>query len=253
MRIVRFEEERRRAGWGRVDDEGAVEILSDAPWKEGKPTGVVRRLEDLRLLAPAEPTKIVCVGRNYAAHARELGNELPTEPLLFLKPPSTIVGPRETIVLPDVSEDVQHEAELAVVIARRCKDLEEHEVPGVVFGFTCLNDVTARDIQRAEKHLTRSKSFDTFCPVGPWIEEGWSDPSPRFVRCRVDGEVRQDGDTSDMVFSVPSLIAFISRIMTLEAGDLIATGTPAGVGSLRRGDRVEVDIEGIGVLSNHVR
>lgn len=251
-RIVRFERDGRPA-WGRVDAQDRVRFLTDAPWRGGVPAGEAGALADLRLLAPVEPTKIVCVGRNYAAHARELGNELPEEPLLFLKPPSTIVGPGEAIVIPPDSSDVQHEAELGVVIGRRCKDVSEDEVPSVVFGFTCLNDVTARDIQRKEKHLTRSKSFDTFCPVGPWIAEGWREPAGRFVRCRVDGETRQDGNTSDMVFSVQALVAFISRIMTLEPGDLIATGTPAGVGTLRSGSRVEVEVEGIGTLVNPVR
>lgn len=150
-------------------------------------------------------------------------------------------------------EDLQHEAELAVVIGRRCRNVSEAEVPSVVFGFTCLDDVTARDIQRREKHLTRAKSFDTFCPVGPWIAEGWRDPFGLAIRCRVNGELRQDGNTRDMVHSVAALIAFVSRVMTLEPGDLLATGTPAGVGPLRPGDRVEVEIEGIGTLFNVVR
>lgn len=253
MRIVRFEEERRRVGWGRVDEQGEVEVLSAAPWKDGRPVGSRRRLEELALLAPVEPTKIVCVGRNYAAHAKELGNELPKEPLIFLKPPSGVIGPRGVILLPEESEDVQHEAELAVVIGRRCKDAPEADVPSVVAGFTCLNDVTARDIQRREVQLSRSKSFDTFCPVGPWVQEGWMEPAGRAVRCKVNGELRQDGNTADMVFSVQALVAYISRVMTLEAGDLIATGTPSGVGRLVAGDRVEVEIEGIGALSNLVR
>lgn len=252
MRTIRFEQEGRPA-WGRADEKGRVEILSDAPWLGGRATGAETRLEALRLLAPVEPGKIVCVGRNYAAHAQELGNELPSEPLLFLKPPSSVIGPEEAIVIPEESEDVQHEAELAVVIARRCKNVFERGAAEVVFGFTCLNDITARDIQRKEKHLTRSKSFDTFCPVGPWIVEGWREPAERFVRCWVDQELRQDGNTSDMVFSVQALVAFVSRIMTLEPGDLIATGTPAGVGTLRPGSRVAVEIEGIGRLANPVR
>lgn len=253
MRIVRFEEEGRRMGWGRVDDQGEVDVLSAAPWMDGRPVGVRRKLDELALLAPVEPTKIVCVGRNYAAHAKELGNELPKEPLIFLKPPSSVIGPRGVIVLPEESEDVQHEAELGVVIGRRCKDVAEEDVPSVVAGFTCVNDVTARDIQRKEVQLTRSKSFDSFCPVGPWVREGWLEPSGRSVRCRVNGELRQDGDTADMVFSVQALVAYVSRVMTLEPGDLIATGTPSGVGRLVAGDRVEVEIEGIGALSNLVR
>lgn len=193
------------------------------------------------------------MGRNYAAHARELGNELSEEPLLFLEPLSSVIGPGATIETPPGVEDLQHEAELAVVIGRRCRNVSEAEVPSVVFGFTCLDDVTARDIQRREKHLTRAKSFDTFCPVGPWIAEGWRDPFGLAIRCRVNGELRQDGNTRDMVHSVAALIAFVSRVMTLEPGDLLATGTPAGVGPLRPGDRVEVEIEGIGTLFNVAR
>lgn len=252
IRTIRFERDGRPA-WGRLDAAGRVVSLSDAPWQGGVEVGDAGALEGLELLAPAAPSKIVCVGRNYAAHARELGNALPEEPLLFLKPPSAVIGPGAAIATPPGVEDLQHEAELALVIGRRCKDIAAEEVPGVVFGFTCLNDVTARDIQRKEKHLTRSKSFDTFCPVGPWIVEGWRDPSGLAVRCRVGDELRQDGNTRDMVFSVQALVSFISRIMTLEPGDIIATGTPSGVGPLRPGERVEVEIEGIGTLANPVR
>lgn len=252
LRIIRFDDDS-GPSWGRVDAEGRVTRLSDAPWRGGEPVGEIGRLDELRLLAPVEPSKIVCVGRNYAAHARELGNELSEEPLLFLEPLSSVIGPGATIETPPGVEDLQHEAELAVVIGRRCRNVSEAEVPSVVFGFTCLDDVTARDIQRREKHLTRAKSFDTFCPVGPWIAEGWRDPFGLAIRCRVNGELRQDGNTRDMVHSVAALIAFVSRVMTLEPGDLLATGTPAGVGPLRPGDRVEVEIEGIGTLFNVVR
>lgn len=210
-------------------------------------------LESVRLLAPVRPSKVVCVGRNYRDHAAELGNPMPEEPLLFLKPPSAVVGPGEFIELPKDSTRVEHEGELAVVIGRRAKNLSEGDDPlDCVFGYTCLNDVTARDLQRKDVQFTRGKSFDSFCPVGPAIATGL-DPLDLLVETRVNGEVRQSARTSVMAFPVPHLIRYVSRVMTLEPGDLIATGTPAGVGPLREGDVVEVEVEGIGVLSNPVR
>lgn len=210
-------------------------------------------LAEVRLSAPVAPSKIVCVGRNYADHAAELGNAMPSEPLLFLKPPSAIVAHEEAIYLPRASERVEHEGELGVVIGRRCKNLADDADPlSYVFGYTCLNDVTARDLQRRDVQFTRGKSFDTFCPVGPVVVTG-TDPSDLRVTTRVNGQTRQDARTSLMAFPVPFLIRYISRVMTLEPGDLIATGTPAGVGALQDGDVVEVEIEGIGILRNPVR
>lgn len=210
-------------------------------------------LSEVRLSAPVAPSKIVCVGRNYADHAAELGNAMPAEPLLFLKPPSAIVAHGEAIVLPPASERVEHEGELGVVIGRRCKNLDDDRDPlQYVFGYTCLNDVTARDLQRRDVQFTRGKSFDTFCPVGPVVVTG-VDPSDLRVTTRVNGQTRQDARTSLMAFPVPFLIRYISRVMTLEPGDLIATGTPAGVGQLLDGDEVEVEVEGIGTLRNPVR
>jgi 2-keto-4-pentenoate hydratase/2-oxohepta-3-ene-1,7-dioic acid hydratase in catechol pathway len=198
------------------------------------------------------PPKIVCVGRNYAEHAAELGNEVPKAPLLFLKAPSAVVFDGEEIIVPSQSQQVEHEAELAVVIGRDCKDISDNEDPfQYVRGFTCLNDVTARDIQRADVQFTRGKSFDTFCPVGPHIESGL-DVADLSVVCRVSGEKRQEGRTSQMVFPVEFLIRYISRQMTLKAGDVIATGTPSGVSKLNPGDVCEVEIEGIGILRNSV-
>ena len=203
------------------------------------------------------PSKIVCVGRNYADHAAELGNEVPKAPLLFLKAPSSLIRDGEPIVIPPQSERVEHEAELAIVIKERAKDLSDDEnVFNYILGFTCLNDVTARDIQRADVQFTRGKSFDTFCPIGPHIETEL-DVSDIEVRCRVNGEIRQTGRTSQMVFPVEFLVRYISRQMTLMPGDLIATGTPAGVGLgfkppkfLQRGDVVRVEIDGIGAIEN---
>lgn len=209
-------------------------------------------LNDVRLLAPVVPSKIVCVGRNYREHAAELGNKMPDEPLLFLKAPSAVIGSGEQIQLPHSSQQVEHEGELGVVIGRLTRKLSEDENPlDYVFGYTCVNDVTARDLQRKDVQFTRGKSFDTFCPVGPWIETEL-DPTNATVTTRVNGEIKQQGNTGDMAFPVAFLIRYISEIMTLYPGDLIATGTPAGVSRLKEGDTVEVDVSGIGVLSNQV-
>ena len=198
------------------------------------------------------PSKIVCVGRNYAEHAKELGNEVPTAPLLFLKAPSAIIASGESIVIPPQSNQVEHEGELAIVIGQDCKNIKDDEDPlRYVAGFTCLNDVTARDIQRADVQFTRGKSFDTFCPIGPHIEAGLDVRDVR-VTTTVNGVVKQDGRTSQMVFPVDFLIRYISRQMTLNAGDVIATGTPSGVSKLNPGDVCEVTVEGIGTLINSV-
>ena len=210
-------------------------------------------LSGTKLLPPVLPSKIVCVGRNYREHAAELGNEMPSEPLLFLKAPSTIIGDGDFIELPELSQRVEHEGELAVVIGRRCRRLSADEDPlAYVLGYTCLNDVTARDLQRKDVQFTRGKSFDTFCPVGPHIVTGL-DPSDLKVETRVNGQVRQSGRTGALAFPVTHLLRYISHAMTLEPGDLIATGTPAGVGPLLDGDVCEVEVEGVGVLRNTVR
>jgi 2-keto-4-pentenoate hydratase/2-oxohepta-3-ene-1,7-dioic acid hydratase in catechol pathway len=245
-----------RFRWKGQDRYGAVEgdavrPLTAAPWAGGLVEGKPIPLSEVTLLAPVEPSKIVCVGRNYAAHARELGNELPKIPLLFLKPPSAVVGPQDAIRCPEQSSEVHHEAELGVVIARPLARASATEAKGAVFGYTCVNDVTARDIQREEKQFTRAKGFDTFCPVGPVVETSL-DPLDLSVVCRVNGSERQRASTRDMVFDPFALLAFISNVMTLLPGDVVATGTPEGVGVIRRGDWVEVEISGIGVLRNPV-
>jgi 2-keto-4-pentenoate hydratase/2-oxohepta-3-ene-1,7-dioic acid hydratase in catechol pathway len=240
-----------RAAFARLDGAELL-VLDSAPWARPRETGESIRLEGARLLAPVTPTKIVCVGRNYRAHAAELGNEVPAEPLLFFKPPSSIVGPDEAIELPGASERVDHEAELGVVIGERCRRVPAERALDVVFGYTCVNDVTARDLQKKDGQWTRAKGFDTFCPAGPLLVTGL-DPSALAVRCRVNGDTRQDGTTRDMIFSVAALVAYVSAIMTLEPGDLIATGTPHGVGPLSDGDVVEVEIEGVGTLRSSAR
>jgi 2-keto-4-pentenoate hydratase/2-oxohepta-3-ene-1,7-dioic acid hydratase in catechol pathway len=237
--------------YGILDGDNVQEI-SAAPWTEWSATGQSFPLTAVRLTAPVTPNKIVCVGRNYAAHAAELGNDVPKEPLIFLKPPTSIVGPSEAIVLTKYSQRVEHEGELGLIIGRRCSHLDDHEdALSYVLGYTCVNDVTARDLQKFDVQFTRSKGFDTFCPVGPHIQSELL-PDDLFVEALVNGEVRQSGRTSLMVFPPAFLVRWISRMMTLEPGDLIATGTPAGVGPLIAGDVVSVRVEGIGVLRNPV-
>ena len=206
----------------------------------------------MKILEPIRPSKIVCVGRNYREHAAELGNKMPDEPLLFLKAPSAIISSGDDIVLPSASQQVEHEGELGVVIGRVARNIRSDEDPlSYVLGYTCVNDVTARDLQRKDVQFTRGKSFDTFCPVGPWIETDL-DPGNVTVETRLNGELKQKGNTADMAFSVAFLIRYISEIMTLYPGDLIATGTPAGVSRLKSGDTVEVEVSGIGKLVNRV-
>ncbi|MEX0890958.1 MAG: fumarylacetoacetate hydrolase family protein [Gemmatimonadota bacterium] len=199
------------------------------------------------------PSKIVCVGRNYAAHARELGNDVPDRPLLFLKAPSALLAPGQPILLPPDSARVEHEGEIALVIGRRARHVAEEEAMAVVAGFAPLNDVTARDLQRLDVQFTRAKSYDTFCPLGPMVSATEVDWRTLEVECAVNGELRQHGRSADMVFPFPALLAYITRVMTLEPGDLVATGTPEGVGPLVDGDRVEVRVSGVGAVENPVR
>jgi len=213
--------------------------------------GEVLALEDVELLAPCQPSKIVCVGLNYTEHAKELKMQLPSEPILFLKPPSAVLAPGKEIIYPHSSKQVDYEGELGVVIGKRCKSVPADDADRYILGYTCFNDVTARDLQNKAGQWTRSKSFDTFAPFGPWIAK--IDPSHVDIQTRVNGVVRQRSNTSDLIFDIPYLLEFISGVMTLEPGDVIATGTPPGVGPMSKGDRVEVEIEGIGVLENIVK
>jgi len=209
-------------------------------------------LPDLQLLPPAQPSKIICVGLNYRDHAQELGMPVPDEPVLFLKPPSAVIGSFGRIVYPLISSRVDYEGELAVVIGKRCKNIRASEAGSVIMGYTCFNDVTARDIQKKDGQWTRSKSFDTFAPVGPYIADPALEVSELSIKTRVNGELRQDSNTSNLIFDVPYLIEFISGVMTLERGDIISTGTPSGIGELSVGDEVEVEIENVGILKNTV-
>ena len=237
--------------YGLIEGE-LIHGVSAPPWQQWSREAATLPLREARLLAPVEPSKIVCVGRNYAAHAAEMGNEVPKEPLIFLKPPSSIVGPDTPIVLTRYSKHVEHEGELAVVIGKQCSHLGDNEDPlSYVLGYACLNDVSARDLQKSDVQFARAKGFDSFCPVGPHIETQL-DPRDALVETRVNGQIRQSGKTSLMIYPVAYLIRWISRMMTLLPGDVLATGTPAGVGPIVPGDAVEVSIMGIGVLHNPV-
>ena len=256
MRFCRFltaskPQENAEASYGLLEGD-AVREIDGMPWRKWTAGNRTWLAKECRLLAPVEPSKIVCVGRNYAAHAAEFGNEVPKEPLIFLKPPSSIVGPEEPIVLPRYSNRVEHEGELGVVIGKECAHLGDEDDPlAYVLGYTCVNDVTARDLQKSDVQFTRAKGFDTFCPVGPYIETQL-DPRNVLVETYVNSARRQSGSTSLMVHPVAFLVRWISRMMTLFPGDLIASGTPAGVGPLVAGDAVEVTVTGIGVLRNPV-
>lgn len=255
MRICRFTTSETTAPRLGLVEGDSVLPLADGESIESFPspqTDEAIAISEATLLAPVSPSKIVCVGRNYREHAAELGNKMPEEPLLFLKAPSAVIACGECIELPSDSKQVEHEGELGVVIRKRAAKLSEDDDPlSYVLGYTCVNDVTARDLQRKDVQFTRGKSFDTFCPVGPFVVDGL-DPLNLVVTTRVNGTLKQRGHTGDMAFSVPFLIRYIANIMTLYPGDLIATGTPAGVSPMKDGDVVEVEIEGIGVLRNAV-
>ena len=237
-----------------IPDEGSViTALSGDPLYVGlQPTDEQVRLADARLLSPVLPrSKVVGIGRNYAAHAAEMGGDVPEEPLMFLKPNTSVVGPGDPVFYPRQSENVHFEGELAVVIGRICRDVPKEKVGDVIHGYTIGNDVTARDLQRKDGQFTRAKGFDSFCPLGPWVETEL-DVSDLRVQTFLNGEVKQDGRTSDLIFDVPSLVAYVTSVMTLLPGDVILTGTPEGVGPMDPGDEVEVTISGIGSLTNKV-
>jgi 2-keto-4-pentenoate hydratase/2-oxohepta-3-ene-1,7-dioic acid hydratase in catechol pathway len=250
MRIVRYTIRKDPPRYGWVLGE-AVGPLEGDPFGEFHRLETEHPLENVRLLPPVLPSKIICIGRNYVAHAKEHDAEVPDMPLIFLKPPTSVIGMGDKIVLPPQSQQVEHEAELVVVIGKAGRWIPLEQTLDHVMGYTIGNDVTARDLQRRDGQWTRGKGFDTFAPLGPWIETEF-DPADALITCTVNGEMRQMASTRDLVFGVRQLIAFISSVMTLLPGDLIYTGTPAGVGPLIPGDVVDVQIEGIGILSNPV-
>jgi len=249
MRLVRFRFGD-RIGTGVVED-GRVRVLRGTFFEDPTPTGDEVPLDDVRLLAPVLPSKVVAVGRNYAEHAAEMGGEVPDQPLVFLKPSTAVIGPGDPIPYPPISREVHYEGELALVVGRLARRLLPEDAERAILGYTCGNDVTLRDLQRTDGQWTRAKGFDGSCPLGPWIETEL-DPTDAALRTRVNGEVRQDARTSDLAFGPAALVAFVSTFMTLLPGDVVLTGTPAGVGPLQVGDRVEVEVEGIGVLANTV-
>jgi len=250
MRVIRYTLKNDPPCYGWILEEKVGPI-------QGSIYGDYRRMEatiplnEVRLLAPSQPSKIICIGRNYAEHAKEQNAEVLNVPLIFLKPPSAVLDPGEAIILPRQSKQVEHEAELAAVIGKRARAVIAEGAGEYVLGYTIGNDVTARDLQRADGQWTRGKGFDTFCPFGPWIDTDF-DPADALITCKVNGQPRQMASTRDLVFNVSTLVAFVSSVMTLEPGDLILTGTPAGVGPLQAGDTVDIEIEGLGRLSNPV-
>jgi 2-keto-4-pentenoate hydratase/2-oxohepta-3-ene-1,7-dioic acid hydratase in catechol pathway len=251
MKIVRVDTATDDIVYGVVEPEG-IRLHRGTPFVAWEPTEIVLGWNQARLLAPVIPTKVVAVGKNYADHASEMGGQVPELPLIFLKPPTSVIGPLQAIRLPAASDEVHHEAELAVVVSRVARNIAIEDAGAHILGYTAANDVTARDLQRRDGQWTRAKGFDTFCPLGPAIDTELDPLEGLSIICRVNDDIRQAGSTADMVFGVGELVAHISSIMTLLPGDIILTGTPAGVGPIEAGDTVEVEIEGIGVLTNPV-
>jgi 2-keto-4-pentenoate hydratase/2-oxohepta-3-ene-1,7-dioic acid hydratase in catechol pathway len=239
--------------FGVVEDDNQITVISGDPIYHGvTKTQAKVALNSVRLLAPVIPrSKVVCVGKNYADHAKEMGGEPPKEPIIFIKPNTSVIGPGDTIVWPRVAPTIDYEAELAIVIGRLCKDVPRERVKDVIFGYTIANDVTCREIQKSDGQWTRAKGFDTFCPIGPWIETDFV-PGTQRIYSEVNGEVKQDGKISEMIFGVEDIVVFVSQVMTLLPGDVIITGTPAGIGPMPERSTVSVGVEGIGVLTNKV-
>jgi 2-keto-4-pentenoate hydratase/2-oxohepta-3-ene-1,7-dioic acid hydratase in catechol pathway len=250
MKLIRYQVDNEPIQYGWVHN-SKIGTVVGSPFGEFQRSEASLPLDTARLLAPILPGKIICVGRNYAEHVRESNADIPSTPLLFFKPTSAVIGPEQTIYLPPQSQQVDHEAELVVVIGKRGRWIQPSEAVNYIYGYTVGNDVTARDLQRKDGQWTRSKGFDTFCPLGPWIETEFN-PVDAMITCHVNGELRQMASTRDMIFHIDQLIAFISSIMTLEIGDIIMTGTPAGISPLHAGDVVETAIDGIGKLRNIV-
>lgn len=237
----------------RDTEQGAVaQLIDGVPFGQFTETNQVAPLEEVRLLAPVIPTKVLAVGKNYADHAAEMDSDVPPEPVVFAKVPTSVIGPEDPIVLPDLSERVDHESELAVVIGGLARKMPPDQAGRHIAGYTAANDVTARDLQDRDGQWTRAKGFDSFCPLGPWLETELDPTQGARVQCRVNGEPRQDGTTADLVFGVAELVSFCSQFATLLPGDVLLTGTPAGVGPLAAGDRVEVEVGGLGTLANPV-
>jgi 2-keto-4-pentenoate hydratase/2-oxohepta-3-ene-1,7-dioic acid hydratase in catechol pathway len=251
MRLLRFRFGERIATGAMDAGSDVVRVLQGTFFEDPLPTGEEIPLDDVRLLAPVLPSKLVCVGKNYAAHAAEFDQSVPEEPLLFLKPSTAVIGPGEPIQLLPISKRVDYEGELAVVIGRIARNIRAEDAYRVILGYTCANDVTLRDLQRMDDQWARAKGFDGSCPLGPWIETD-VDPNDVHLETRLNGDVRQNGQTADMVYGVATLIEYITSFMTLLPGDALLTGTPEGVGKLSPGDVVEIEVDGVGTLRNEV-
>ena len=252
QRYVRIKTNREQTYYGVLQANRSVAVYDAPPWLGGQETDIVQELDTYELLAPCSPSKIIAVGKNYRQHAAEMGTPVPKEPLLFLKPPTTIIANEDKIKYPLQSHQVDYEGELALIIGDRCSQVNTEQATKSIWGYTVANDVTARDLQRKDNQWTRAKGFDTFCPLGPWIVRELSTEAK--IKTFINGEEnpRQSGTVDDMVFSPDVLVSYISQIMTLYPGDVILTGTPEGVGSVKPGDAVRVEIEGIGCISNQV-
>lgn len=251
MKIVRIDAEVDDITYGTVEPDG-IRLYHGSPFFQWERSETVLPITKVKLLAPVIPTKIVAVGKNYADHAAEMDSDVPEHPLIFLKPPTAVIGPLAAIKLPPESSEVHHEAELAIVMGRVARRVRAEDAADFILGYTAANDVTARDLQRSDGQWTRAKGFDTFCPLGPAIDTEFDPAEPHQITCTVNDEIRQDGSTSDLVFDIGKIVEFVTSVMTLLPGDVLLTGTPSGVGRIRPGDRVEVDIEGIGTLMNPV-
>ncbi|MGI9667342.1 MAG: fumarylacetoacetate hydrolase family protein [Acidimicrobiia bacterium] len=251
MKIVRIDAEADDITYGTVEPDG-IRLYHGSPFFHWERSETVLPITEVKLLAPVIPTKVVAVGKNYVDHAAEMDSEVPESPIIFLKPPTTVIGPMAPIRLPRESTEVHHEAELAIVIGKVARNVAPEDAAQHILGYTAANDVTARDLQRSDGQWTRAKGFDTFCPLGPAIDTEFDPNEGQAITCSVNDQLRQDGNTGDLVFGVADLVAFVSSVMTLLPGDVILTGTPAGVGPIAAGDRVEVEIDGIGVLFNPV-
>jgi 2-keto-4-pentenoate hydratase/2-oxohepta-3-ene-1,7-dioic acid hydratase in catechol pathway len=249
MKIIRYAY-KNEISYG-VKENNSIKQLKKAPFDEIVYSGNVLNYFDVKLLSPVMPSKIIAVGLNYTGHAKELNLDIPPRPLLFLKPPSSVIAQNACIVRPKQSKQVDFEAELAIVIKKQCHNVKSEAVNDVILGYTCLNDVTARDLQTTESQWTRAKGFDTFCPIGPWVETQYDYKNKR-VQSRLNGKIMQDSNTDDLIYSVEKIVCYTSAIMTLMPGDIISTGTPFGIGAMKNGDVIEIEVEGIGVLKNNV-
>lgn len=251
MKIVRIDADAEDITYGTVEPDG-IRLYHGSPFFQWERSETVLPITQVKLLAPVIPTKVIAIGKNYVDHAAEMGSDVPDRPLIFLKPPTSVIGPLSPIKVPPQSTEVHHEGELAIVMGRVARNVAADDASSSILGYTAANDVTARDLQRSDGQWTRAKGFDTFCPLGPAIDTEFDPAEPHRITCSVNDEVRQEGLTSDLVFGIGEIVEFVTSVMTLLPGDVILTGTPAGVGPIVAGDRVEVDIEGIGTLMNPV-